>query len=361
MDKPLVSVIVLTYKHEKYIKQCLDSIINQSYKNIELILINDGSPDNTDVIVQECIKKLEKRFINVIYVNKSNEGIVKSFNKGLDLSQGEYIVPFASDDVMFPERIELQVEYLEARKDYGLVYTDGFHVDTEGILDINAKYDEKKQFSTIMSFQSGDLFDFMLKNLFRMPTPTICIRRECYNVVGKYDENLLCEDPDMFIRISRKFKIGFVNQPLVLHRIHVNNSGRNPNIIEPSVMEMIRKYKNDDSLTVQQKEILLETLYRAAGITNLDKIKKVVVGKKIIGWGTGSFYQKCKHQFNVEYLVDSDKEKTGKFLDNKEIFLPDHLLFENKEEIFVIVFSIFQEEIYKWLKNNNFEYFKNYY
>lgn len=363
MVKSLVSIIMPAYNHDKYIKQCFDSIINQTYSNIELIVINDGSTDKTHDVIKAYEDKLKDRFARFVYISKVNEGVCKTLNKGLDISNGEYIIPFASDDIMFPERVELQVNYLEKNKDYGMVYTDGYHVESDNWLDISKTYDDNDKFSNRMEFVEGELFDFMLTNVFLMPTPSICIRRECFQKVGKYDESLLCEDPDMFLRISKEYKIGYIKKVLVLHRIHVNNSGRRADIIVPSVDLMIKKYSEQEFKKAKQKEKLLETLHRAAGATDYTKIFNKIADKKLIGWGTGSSYTRSKvhYNFDLNYMVDSNRNKQGNILDGRIIESPAKLLYENKQDIFVIVFSQFYKEIYEWLEKNGFKYLENYY
>ena len=363
MRGPLVSIIIPAYNHENYIQECLDSIINQTYQDIELILINDGSKDGTHGKIMEYEDKLKKRFDSYIYINKQNEGITRTLNKGLDISKGAYIIPFASDDVMFPRRVELQVEYMEKNKNYGMVYSDCYNVKSDERMDMGIEYGDKNRLSCIMHFKEGDLREFMLTNVFLMPTPTICIRKECYSRLGKYDELMLCEDPDMFIRISGAFEIGCLKEVLVLHRIHDCNSGRNSNIIVKTVEAMIKKYSNSDLYEPELREILIKTLKRAIGRADYSKVYDKIQNKVLIGWGTGDSYRKAQeeYEFDIKYLVDSNSSKQGLELDGRMIFAPDKLLDEKTEQIYILVFSQFYKEIYKWLEENGFEYMENYY
>jgi len=363
VNKPLVSIIIPAYNHENYVQECLDSIIGQTYQNIELILINDGSKDDTNGRIMEYEEKLKKRFSSYTYINKQNEGITRTLNKGLDISNGVYIIPFASDDVMFPKRVELQVEYLENNKNYGMVYADCCNVQSLGRMDINIDYGKENRLSSMMDFAEGDLKEFMLTNVFLMPTPAICIRRDCYSRLGKYDETLLCEDPDMFLRISCAFEIGCLNEVLVLHRIHGSNSGRNSDIIVKTVEAMIKKYSNSDLYEPEQRKVLLKTLKRAIGRVDYSIVFDKMQDKLLIGWGTGDSYRKSQNEykFNLKYLVDSNPNKQGNELDGKMIFPPQKLLVEKKDHIYILVFSQFYKEIYEWLTKNGFEYIENYY
>lgn len=262
MSNPLVSIIISAYNHEKYIHQCLNSIVNQTYKNIELIILNDGSIDNTHYKIKIIENRLKKRFINYVYINNKHSGICRNLNIGLHIAKGKYIICFSSDDVMLPQRVQLQVEYLERHKNYGLIYTDGYLVFSDGTIDMYKNYDNEQKFSSRMEFRQGYLFEFMLKNLLKKPTPSICASRECYDKVGFYDETMSSEDPDMFLRMSKVEEIGNVKKILTLHRVHPNNSGARADIIIPTFNRMKEKYINSPMLTDKQRKILFRSFER---------------------------------------------------------------------------------------------------
>ncbi len=109
MDE-LVSVLIPLYNHEQYINECLDSIKNQTYSNIEVIIVNDGSSDNSEKIVKQWIENNPN--LNIKYISQENQGVTKTLNKMIGLSKGEYITLCASDDVLKEESIEKRVEFL---------------------------------------------------------------------------------------------------------------------------------------------------------------------------------------------------------------------------------------------------------
>ena len=118
----LVSVIMPAFNHELYIEEALQSIGNQTHKNIELIVINDGSTDRTAGIIEEYVKKNSDK--NIKYLNKRNEGVCKTLNKGLEMSTGDYIAFLASDDLWLPERLAIQLKFMENNKNIGMVFAD---------------------------------------------------------------------------------------------------------------------------------------------------------------------------------------------------------------------------------------------
>ena len=115
-NSPLVSVIIPAYNHEKYVQETVKSIINQTYKNIELIIIDDGSTDNTWQKIQEIKEECEKRFKRVFFETKKNEGTCKTLTKLISLTQGEFVYLIASDDRAKPKAIEKEVAFLKKNK-----------------------------------------------------------------------------------------------------------------------------------------------------------------------------------------------------------------------------------------------------
>ena len=131
-QKKLVSVLIPAYNHENYVQETINSIINQTYQNIELIIIDDGSKDSTWQKIQELQVECEKRFVRVVFETKQNEGSCKTLNKLLSLAQGEFVYIIASDDLAKPNAIEKEVEFLANNEDYALVVGDNEIIDSEG-------------------------------------------------------------------------------------------------------------------------------------------------------------------------------------------------------------------------------------
>ena len=116
----VVTVIIPCFNHEKYITKTLKSIVNSTYKKIELILIDDGSTDKSFDIAKSYLEReeIKKRFVNIIIEKQENKGVTKTLNKMIDLSTGEYIVPLASDDYLCKDGITNRVKYLEENRNY---------------------------------------------------------------------------------------------------------------------------------------------------------------------------------------------------------------------------------------------------
>ena len=113
-NQPLVSVVIPCYNHEQFVQDCIQSVIDQTYENIELIIIDDGSKDNSIQKIQEKITVCEKRFVNFKFIYRKNKGLCATLNEAILLCSGKYLSLIASDDQMLPEKTSIQVEYMNS-------------------------------------------------------------------------------------------------------------------------------------------------------------------------------------------------------------------------------------------------------
>jgi glycosyltransferase involved in cell wall biosynthesis len=206
---PLVSVICLCYNHERFLKEALLSVLHQSYRNIEIIVVDDYSKDGSVKIIKEI--KREYPDIQVIF-NEMNEGNCRSFNKALKISKGSLVVDFSCDDVMLPQRIQRQVEaFKNLDSSYGVVYSNAENVDETGkFAELHHKPDQLPP--------SESIYRALLSRYIISP-PTMMIRREVMEFLGGYDERLIYEDFDFWVRSSRKYKYFYLNEVLTKRRI----------------------------------------------------------------------------------------------------------------------------------------------
>lgn len=224
---PLVSIIIPSYNHEKYIKETIESIVNQTYKNIELIVIDDGSKDNSVRIIQELSNKY-----GFIFLHRPNKGLSGTLNEGIKLSKGKYFAGCASDDIYALDKIEKQVSFMENNPDYGMCYGKVI------------KFDENtKTKIEIKNPKSGFVFDALLFGTF-IPAVTQFIRKDVFNDIGLFDEKLYIEDWDMWLRIAKKYKIGYVNEYLAYYRQHETNISNKISEMFESEKQILEKYKD---------------------------------------------------------------------------------------------------------------------
>ena len=248
-NMPLVSVIVPCYNHEKYVEETIESIVNQTYKNIELIVIDDGSKDASPQIIEKLSKKYSFKFIH-----RPNKGLSATLNEGIKLSNGKYFSACASDDIYLLDKIEKQVQFMEDNREYGACYGKIILIDDKG--------NQTKEYH--IDPKSGWIFDDLL-NRCLIPSVSSFIKREVFETVGDYDENSWIEDWDMWLRISEKYQIGYLNEFLAYYRKHDTNISKhsyNMYVAEKKILEKWVDKKDYQKAINLRKIVWFSTLSR---------------------------------------------------------------------------------------------------
>lgn len=210
MKEPLVSVICLSYNHERFVAEAIHSVINQTYKNIEIIVVDDASSDSSQIEIQKLMAEFPS--IQFLPIAK-NVGNCRAFNFGFALSIGDFIIDFATDDIMMPDRITKQINKFQSlSQDFGVVFTDATYVNEDRIfLRQHFEYLFRKQLLT--EVPQGDVYTKVLSRYF-IASPTMMVRRTVLEKLSGYDENLAYEDFDFWVRSARLFKFSFLNESL---------------------------------------------------------------------------------------------------------------------------------------------------
>jgi len=213
MKSSFVSVIVPTYNRANLVSETIKSILNQTYKNFELIVVDDGSTDNTE----EVIKKFNDNRIKYIKIDNWG-GPAKPRNTGIKKARGEYIAFCDDDDIWLPEKLEKQIKVFQISNETAMLYTRFKRIEgdiiSNRILPKNGKY------------KSGNIF----KSLYFKPfiaCSSVIVKRSVLDQVGFFDTdpNLIAiEDIDLWLRIALKYIIRCTdNLPLILYRVHPQN------------------------------------------------------------------------------------------------------------------------------------------
>ncbi|HUX35674.1 MAG TPA: glycosyltransferase [Candidatus Paceibacterota bacterium] len=206
MSKPLVSILIPAYNAEKFVKAAIDSALGQTYKNIEVVVINDGSTDGTAEAVKPYLS--DKR---IIYFEQPNGGISKARNKAFELSHGDYITFLDADDLEAPSKVEDEVNFLESHKDYGVAYCR-----------VLSFYDDApdKKYGYDRTMPSGDIFRELLRHQFINPG-SVMMRRDVFASENGFNPDFRdAEDWDLWRRLSYKgVKFGYVDKPLHYNRM----------------------------------------------------------------------------------------------------------------------------------------------
>ena len=218
MNTPLVSVICLCHNQAAHIQEALQSILDQAYPNIELIIVDDASTDASQGIIQNFVKKRpEVRFILI----EKNIGNCAAFNQGWRVSKGEFIIDLAADDVLLPNRVEIGIKRLKETQ-ASVHFSDALLIDKNGD-ELNSHNDRFSNF-----IPEGDLYARLVSGYLICPT-TMMFGREVLESLNGYDESLSYEDFDFWVRSSRKFSYAYSDQVLVKKRLLKNSLSNSQN------------------------------------------------------------------------------------------------------------------------------------
>lgn len=230
---PKVSILMPVYNGETYLKNSVDSILNQTFTDFEYILIDDGSTDSTWLILSEYANRDERI---KLFKNEVNLGLVKSLNKGLHLARGEHIARQDADDVALPERLELQTRFLESHPEVGGLGTSVEIIDERG----------KTVRKEILPEDRDSLQGLLLVNNF-MHHSTMMVRRSLMEVLGGYDESMLhAEDYDLWWRLSCISDLATLPDTLVKRRL--DNS--------PRISKVYREQQLETGLRISFQAVL---------------------------------------------------------------------------------------------------------
>jgi glycosyltransferase involved in cell wall biosynthesis len=216
-----VSVIIPAYNKADFTVRAVESVLKQTYRNIEIIVIDDGSTDNT----KEKLKCFGEK---VKYINKENGGACSARNFGINQSTGEYIALLDCDDIYYPDKIERSVLCLESDPDYGFISTAIYEVDENDNI-VSIRKGPKQP-------PSGWIFSRLLMNNLIFNS-TLLVKKACFDRVGYFDEKIFIPaDYDMWIRLAEIFKAGYTNEKLTGIRVSDNYTFFN---LEQSLKEEI--------------------------------------------------------------------------------------------------------------------------
>ena len=225
-NSPLVSVVISSFNHEKFVKLTIDSIFKQSYKNIEVFVIDDGSSDNTAVILKELSLKY-----NFYFEIQENMGLVPTLNRLYSMCNGKYIMPCASDDISYPDRMAKQVLYLENNPAISVCYSNHFLINEKG---------EKLKAKTNLKEKLYSFNEIYIRN---KSTAMLLIKRD-FLIYPYYDSTFKLEDWYFLLKISQRGeKIGFIEDYLGEYRIHENNMSKQLQMMHNEKIKIVKHFR----------------------------------------------------------------------------------------------------------------------
>lgn len=294
--EPLVSVVIPCYNHEDYIKASIQSVIDQDYKKIELIIIDDGSKDSSVSKITEMVNVCEKRFVRFEFRSRENRGISSTLNEAIDWCGGQYYSAIASDDIMVCEKTSIQVEYLNKHLSCVAVFGGVKELDKNGKI-LRRIYGKEK------NYRFNDIF--LHKHI--LPAPTQMIRLDSIKNVGGYPNGIIIEDWYMWLMLaSSKGVLHRMNYILAGYRRHCGNVSSRLELMAQGRTQIINFFPNhilyksavdnanlqfaNDLLKISRKgaikvfiNLLKNNKIRLLNFKYLKFFIKLVLPKKILG------------------------------------------------------------------------------
>ena len=285
MTKSLVSIIIPTHNCGKYIKESIESVLNQTYRNFELIIVDDGSTDNTSDVLRSYENKIK-------YIYQKNQGTCKARNVGLNTAKGEYIAFLDADDRWNPFKLEFQIKIMENITRIGMLFTNYSTIDScskyidhfvmeksfpifeeyklnyKSIfpekLYINLNIDEEIYGNYDKHVYFGDIFSKLFMGNFILPS-TVILKRSCIDASMLFNEKYKCAvDQDFHLRFSKRYTIGFINISSTDYRINIQgklSDNKNiPRLIKNTIDTRLEAIKYDNSFLINNKKLVNKVL-----------------------------------------------------------------------------------------------------
>lgn len=236
-----VSVIIPAYNAQKYLSETISSVINQTYQNLEIIIVDDGSTDKTKEIIHSFSDS------RITYFYQSNSGVSTARNKGIEIATGDYFAFLDSDDVWLEDNIEEKVELLERSNKYDIAFSS--------IIFINGQSERGEIYNSVTKLDTKTLLSWQ-NNLITSPSILVCTRRVIDEIKGFDSELSTAADQDFLFRASSKFKLIKLQKETVLYRIHGENMHQNISLMEKDhilAFKKAEKYNLFESFWFKQK------------------------------------------------------------------------------------------------------------
>jgi glycosyltransferase involved in cell wall biosynthesis len=336
IKNPLISVVLPVYNQEKYIRASIDSILNQTYKNIELIIVDDGSTDKTKEILKEYYNHPK-----VIVIHQINKKLPAALNTGFRQAKGEFLTWTSSDNISLPEQYEKLLNYLQEENNFdkGMVYSNYYLIDDKGdyLLDTNFRCwnrtDPKDKSKVILPKEVTEKNFCDTKDNFI--GASFLYRKEIAEQVGEYNEKYFgAEDLDYWLRMRRVTEIGHIKDFLYLYRVHPDSL--NSNHRELGIM-------NTNEIVREEDRKIREEIKKKKESSDVVVKSKIPIAITIPTFGTGGMEQTTnnivcgldKNKFDVTLMITCEDEKKAGNIppDIKKYNIPTVILDENIDKL----------------------------
>lgn len=386
LKKPLVSVIIPVYNGENYMREAIDSALNQTYSNFEVIVVNDGSNDNgeTEKIALSYGKKIR-------YFSKMNGGVATALNLGIKEMKGEYFLWLSHDDILYQKAVEILVDALTLVEDKKMLVFSNYDFLYEKskekyLVDLETLFTKEQLTNSLVPIISLQIYSC-----------TILVHKSHFDRVGIFNTNLrTTQDNDLWFRMFRNQKRIYLRESLAAYRRH-ENQGMNTNSIfnielehlissfmsKLTQKEIIEMYGSESNYYSKIKAFfgglrlqgaynrvckkITETKDQPDTLLKIKKMKDYLIKKSggkekkicIFGagqWGLQTYYELSDRMINIESFCDNDKNKYGHIINDKYCVSFNELKKIKDDILVIIAVKAITENIRKQLQDNDFKY-----
>ncbi len=255
----MISVIITTYNRSQFILRAIHSVLNQTIENYEIIVIDDGSTDDTSEVLASLIQTKK-----IKYFYQQNKGVSAARNAGVQFSRGEYLSFLDSDDEWNPYKLKSQLDFLLTNKQFRIVYTDEIWMRNN--IRVNQKIIHKKS--------GGNIFRACIQQCLIAPS-SVLIEKKLFEEMLGFDESyIVCEDYDLWLKISSLYHIGYINEPLIVkYGGHYDQLSRKYFAMDLWRIKSMANILNTRTLNKEDKEYVLAHLKSRASILQLGNLK----------------------------------------------------------------------------------------
>ena len=315
INNPLVSVIIPAYNHERFVEQTIRSIIEQTYKNIELIVIDDGSKDSTFSILKSMEERCQKRFANVHFETQSNQGTCITLNRLIAQAQGKYIYIIASDDVAKPQAIQSLYDALKDKPQFVLAFCDNEFINSDSVV-IN--WDDKQN-SIPQGAGYATFWNYLIHKKKTIPSNPdeygsyasllrgnyipngYLISASALRQIPKFTTEAPLEDWYMHLQLSKIGKYAFIPQVLFSYRWHSNNTIKQSEKMRKITLMTLEYEKKlvEQKGYERWKELFFNVIFRKKSIISWGRFLRLYKEYQIASKQT--ILEICGHKIVIKY------------------------------------------------------------
>jgi glycosyltransferase involved in cell wall biosynthesis len=247
-----VDVIIPAFNAAHYLPVAIESVTSQTFDDWRILLVDDGSTDNTVEVVAPYLDRLGSR---ISYIKQNNRGLPAARNTAIRASTSEFLALLDADDVWLPNRLAESLRTLADRPQAGLAYGLVTHIDPEGRLGTTFEGNRR--------YAEGHIAPYIYMRKVELPCPTLTFRRKCVDEVGLFDETMRAtEDRDLWLRIALRYEVAFVPKVIAYYRTSPTSMSTDPNRMLKAQLQFIQKHYGAPGCGIRARQVAWARVYK---------------------------------------------------------------------------------------------------